>query len=459
MAIYHASCRIISATRGQSAIAHSAYISGEVLHSERDGLTKDYRRAHQDTIGATFVLLPDAAPKEYADRETLWNAVETFETKKTSNARFARAWDFALPNELTEVQQKKLVYDFCMEAFVSRGMIVDGAIHLNKGNNHFHPTTTTRPLNKDGSWGAKSKKVFDLDENGERIPVLDKHGNQKKEKNGKRIWKSHKENSTDWDTKETLLAIRKLWADKVNAALRAAGRKERVTEKAYKDIEFVYPNGDRIKKEPTRHLGPARAQMEKRGIQTRVGEINLKANQVNMSRMDCHIINVKKQKLAREIEEAERREAEEKRRVETAARHAEEERRAAEVARLAEIEEERRAEEERQAVMKRKMSLPDFYRNVAAVYLLNGDDGYAEAQKYWNAHVGDLDAKPSYGVGDVYLAVRHQFSGKYRPERADDPEAVDYTIAPANADQQYMKAMAICSADVLGIAPEREWTH
>ncbi len=31
-----------------------------------------------------------------------------------------------------------------------------------------------RPLTENGEWAAKQKKVYDLDENGEKIPVIDK---------------------------------------------------------------------------------------------------------------------------------------------------------------------------------------------------------------------------------------------------------------------------------------------
>ena len=33
---------------------------------------------------------------------------------------------------------------------------------------------TMRPLTENGEWGAKQKKIYDLDENGEKIPVIDK---------------------------------------------------------------------------------------------------------------------------------------------------------------------------------------------------------------------------------------------------------------------------------------------
>ena len=39
---------------------------------------------------------------------------------------------------------------------------------------NIHVLFTMRPLAENGEWGAKQKKVYDLDENGEKIPVIDK---------------------------------------------------------------------------------------------------------------------------------------------------------------------------------------------------------------------------------------------------------------------------------------------
>jgi len=47
-----------------------------------------------------------------------------------------------------------------------------------------------RPLTEKGEWGVKSKKVFGLDENGERIPVIDKKtGQQKVDRRNRKQWK------------------------------------------------------------------------------------------------------------------------------------------------------------------------------------------------------------------------------------------------------------------------------
>ena len=49
--------------------------------------------------------------------------------------------------------------------FVSAGMCADIAIHDKKdGNPHAHILLTMRPIEQDGTWGAKSKKEYILDE-------------------------------------------------------------------------------------------------------------------------------------------------------------------------------------------------------------------------------------------------------------------------------------------------------
>ena len=44
MAIYHCSIKIISRSKGKSAVAAAAYRSGENLTNEYDGITHDYTR-------------------------------------------------------------------------------------------------------------------------------------------------------------------------------------------------------------------------------------------------------------------------------------------------------------------------------------------------------------------------------------------------------------------------------
>ncbi|CIW26274.1 conjugation protein [Streptococcus pneumoniae] len=46
-----------------------------------------------------------------------------------------------------------------------------------------------RPLNEDKTWGAKSKKEYILDENGEKVKL----------KNGNYNYKTRKINTVDWN--------------------------------------------------------------------------------------------------------------------------------------------------------------------------------------------------------------------------------------------------------------------
>ena len=60
-------------------MASAAYRSGEKLHSEYYGEDSDYTR--KGGVVCSEILLPPQAPQEYADRETLWNAVENVNAK------------------------------------------------------------------------------------------------------------------------------------------------------------------------------------------------------------------------------------------------------------------------------------------------------------------------------------------------------------------------------------------
>ena len=198
-------------------------------------------------------MLPIHAPPEFADRSTLWNSVEKIE--KSSDAQLAREIEVAFPVELSRAEQLALVRSFIQDNIVAAGMCADFAIHdKGTGNPHAHIMLTMRPLNADGSWGAKCRKVYDLDKHGQRIP------------NGKGGWKNHREDTTDWNDRGNAEKWRAAWAACVNQALEAAGRPERVDHRSYKR--------QGIDKIPTIHMGPAASQMERRGIATEKGDIN-----------------------------------------------------------------------------------------------------------------------------------------------------------------------------------------
>ena len=202
---------------------------------------------------AKGILLPPNAPPEYADRQTLWNAVEKAEGQW--NAQLARGIIMALPNEIPIDEYESLVRDYCRQQFVSRGMIADYAIHdKGDGNPHAHILLTMRTMDENGKWLPKARKVYDLDKNGERIRLPSGE------------YKSHKENTTDWDQKTNAELWRSKWAEAVN----------RCYEKNSLPIRVDLRSFERQGKEqlPTIHLGPAVAHMEEKGIHTELGDYN-----------------------------------------------------------------------------------------------------------------------------------------------------------------------------------------
>lgn len=144
---FHFEISIISRGKGKSAVASAAYISGEKIKNEWDGITHDYTR--KERVLHKDILLPQNMPKEFKDRSYLWNSVELNE--KASNSQLARQFIIALPKELSLEENKKLIEDFININLVKEGMIVDYAIHdeSSKGNQniHAHLLAIMRPIN------------------------------------------------------------------------------------------------------------------------------------------------------------------------------------------------------------------------------------------------------------------------------------------------------------------------
>ena len=208
----------IKRSAGQSVVASAAYRSGEKLHSEYYGEDSDYTR--KGGVVCSEILLPPHAPPEYADRETLWNAVEKAERGK--KAQLAYSFDIALQNEFSMQENIALARQFLLEQFVSRGMVVDFAVHqpdkMDGGiqNPHFHVLCPIRPILPDGSWGGKQRREYLLDEHGERI--RDEAGN----------YVFNAVPTTDWGSPDTLEHWRQAWAELCNAKFATGAMSGRV---------------------------------------------------------------------------------------------------------------------------------------------------------------------------------------------------------------------------------------
>ena len=256
MALFHLSVTQTKRSTGQSAIASAAYRAGERLYSKYYGEYSDYTR--KGGVICSDILLPSHAPPEYADRQTLWNAVEKAERGK--NAQLAYSFDIALQNEFSLEENIALARRFLLENFVSRGMVVDFAVHQPDRedggipNPHFHVLCPIRPIEQDGKWGLKQRRVYELDEDGNRI----------RDQNGEYVFNAVP--TTDWGSPETLEHWRQTWAELCNAKFAEKGLDVRIDHRSYErqGVELL----------PTVHEGATVRAMEKKGIRTEKGEFN-----------------------------------------------------------------------------------------------------------------------------------------------------------------------------------------
>ena len=256
MALFHFTVTQTKRSKGQSAIASAAYRSGEKLYSEYYGEYSDYTRKRG--VICSDIPLPPHAPKEYADRQTLWNAVEKAERGK--NAQLAYSFEISLQNEFSLEENIALAREFLFREFVSRGMTVDVSFHEKEcedggtPNPHFHFLCPIRPMEQDGTWGIKQRREYVLDEEGNRI----------RDANGKYVFNAVP--TTDWGSPETLEHWREAWAEMCNAKFAEKGLDVRIDHRSYErqGVDLL----------PTIHEGATVRAMEKKGIRTEKGEFN-----------------------------------------------------------------------------------------------------------------------------------------------------------------------------------------
>ena len=224
MAFLFMRAKIVKSSSGRSAVAAAAYQSAQKLRDESLGMTFQYR--HKEEVIFSEILLPSNAPAAYADRETLWNAVQ--EKENRANSQVARQFVIAMPKEWTQEESISRARDFIQKNIVDAGMVADWAFHTKEGNPHLHCLCTLRGFKKDGSWDARERKEYALDENGQRIPEIDKNGEQKirsRTRNGsvttEKVWKRVTVQSNTWNSRQFLRDLKKSWVEYCNGYLQA----------------------------------------------------------------------------------------------------------------------------------------------------------------------------------------------------------------------------------------------
>ncbi|MBO4853326.1 MAG: MobA/MobL family protein [Schwartzia sp.] len=272
MSIFHCAIKIGSRGAGRSAVAASAYRSGEKLLDRETGMTHDFER--KSGVVFSEVLLPKNAPEEFLDRETLWNSAQNAERQK--NGQLYRDVELALPKEMTRLEQIEAVNLYAQENFVSQGMCVDWSLHdKGDGNPHAHLMLTTRGIDEKGRWEPKRKTMYEHDEFGERIPILDKDGNQKIGKNGRRMWKRKEVEMRNWNDPQNAERWRAAWATTCNRYLDGNNQ---IDHRSFerRGITHIIP---------TKHEGFAAREIERRGGVAQVCEVNREIRRINAARL------------------------------------------------------------------------------------------------------------------------------------------------------------------------------
>jgi len=220
-------------------VAHASYQSGEKLQGKSNKGDKNGRITHdyRSKGGVLYkeILLPEGAPLEFMNRQTLWNTVELSEKRK--DAQLAREIIVALPKELNLFEQVEILRVYSQENFVRIGMCADFAIHnTGKGNPHAHIMLTTRHVTPKG-FGKKN---------------------------------------TDWNKKQLLLEWREAWANINNHMFELKGLDEHIDHRSYKE--------QGINRLPYIHLGHEATALEKKGIKTAKGDYNREIKRINDER-------------------------------------------------------------------------------------------------------------------------------------------------------------------------------
>jgi len=245
--MYHLSIKSISRSDGRTATAAAAYRAGAEIIDQRTGELHSYERKRDVLRELSGIALPPGAPGWAEDRSLLWNAAEGAEKRK--NSRVARDYEVTIPKELTLAQGADLVRAFAHEISDRYKVAVDFNIHRDDPRNwdgsdkgyqgyHAHILTTTRVLGPNG-FGAKS--AMEMSDTQRRVLGLG-------------------------DMATEIERIRQLWEVTANRHLEQAGVDQRIDRRSLKD--------QGIDREPTVHLGPAVAGLERRGITSRMGDFN-----------------------------------------------------------------------------------------------------------------------------------------------------------------------------------------
>lgn len=274
---YHFHVDFISRGKGQSLVAKGAYQAREKFREERTGEYKDYTHKPDGPV-KSFVFVDKKHGAELHNVETLLNAIDRAEGR--TDAQTGLNFTAALPKELSDEDRARMVRDFGREHFLRKGIPAIAHIHpphehapapghandnkdehdaeeLNNGNWHVHMIAGTRILGPDCQFGEKH---------------------------------------ITWDNYGAFLEHkRERWAELGGRYLENAGFKIEAERWRYGHLtndeqrEKALERGDREwaekkAQEPGKHRGPHADAIERKGIETDLGNASREIQQRNEDR-------------------------------------------------------------------------------------------------------------------------------------------------------------------------------
>ncbi|NCB30942.1 MAG: hypothetical protein EOM66_05980 [Clostridia bacterium] len=266
MAQYRCSIKpILSRGKGASVARSAAYIAREKIEDERTGETFDFSR-HNDKALWSGIYAPKNAPEWAHDLQSLVREIEGAEKRK--DAQLALPIELSLAHELTLEQNRWMLQDFVRENFTRQGYAAIASIHEppqhgDERNIHAHVLVSLRKIDEDGfSPTKKEQQEFFLSKT------------------------------------ERTEALRQSWEKYLKHHLKRHGFENEAEAVSCKSLE-----AQGIDREPTKHLGPVAAHMERNGDQSERGDIN---RDIEARNRDRERLQLEAQAVGLELTDAER---------------------------------------------------------------------------------------------------------------------------------------------------------
>jgi hypothetical protein len=239
------------------------YRTASKIVDERTGETFDYSRKRG--VEFTENILPENIDTPYTTEE-LWNAAETAEKRK--DGIVGREYVIAIPAELDPENRKELAVMFVNHLVFQYGVAANVALHEpNKNgdsrNYHAHIITSTRELTPEG-FGKKTR-------------ILDCKTTSKTE----------------------IEKLRTVWAEMANQALEKAKSDRRLDPRSFA--------ARGIEKLPEVHMGHVAIAMERKGKETRLGNLNRKIREHNTATEKLNELKNERAEMVKEAAEEARK--------------------------------------------------------------------------------------------------------------------------------------------------------